>query len=36
MSRKVTSDAVKRAIETVSKSIVEKISSIDFDAGGIV
>ena len=36
MSRKVTSDAVKRAIETVSKGIVKEISGIDFDAGGVV
>ncbi len=36
MSRKVTSDAVKRAIETVSKGIVKEISGIDFDTRSIV
>ena len=36
MSGKVASDAVERAIEAVTKSIVEKVAGIDLDAGGIV
>jgi hypothetical protein len=36
VSWKITRDAVKRAIEAVTESIMEQVSSVDFDAGGIV
>ncbi len=36
MSRKITHNSVKRAVEAVAKGIVEEVASIDFDARGIV
>lgn len=36
VSRKVASDAVKRAIEAIAESIVKEVSGIDSDTGSVM